>query len=145
MLLRLHVPNIWKNRQNKNFPLKKIWDRKEIHYNIKQAGTGSSRRHIQGSKIAKGIPRVNLQYSIIEKAKNGPRCAPGPASASPWHAKRGTLPFLSTILSQLKGDLSMLFWKKNKLPKKVSQCRKTERGDPLGFLNPQSVLKYQRN
>ena len=35
----------------------------------KQAGTGPSRRHIQGSKIAKGLPRVNLQYSKIKKAK----------------------------------------------------------------------------
>ena len=34
-----------------------------------QAGTGPSRRHIQGSKIVKGLPRVNLQYSKIEKAK----------------------------------------------------------------------------
>ena len=37
-----------------------------------QAGTGPSRRHIQGSKIAKGLPSVNLQYSKIEKPKNGP-------------------------------------------------------------------------
>ena len=36
---------------------------------LKEAGTGSSRRHIQGSKIAKGLPSVNLQYSKIEKAK----------------------------------------------------------------------------
>ena len=35
----------------------------------KQAGTGPSRRHIQGSKIAKGLPTVNLQYSKIEKPK----------------------------------------------------------------------------
>ena len=36
---------------------------------VKQAGTGPSRRHIQGSKKAKGLPRVNLQYSKIEKQK----------------------------------------------------------------------------
>ena len=40
--------------------------------NDKQAGIGPSRRHIQGSKIAKGLPSVNLQYSKIEKAKTGP-------------------------------------------------------------------------
>ena len=34
-----------------------------------QAGTGPSQRHIQGSKIAKGLPSVNLQYSKIEKPK----------------------------------------------------------------------------
>ena len=37
--------------------------------NIKQAGTGPSRRHIQGSKIAKRLSSVKyslLQYSKIE-------------------------------------------------------------------------------
>ena len=43
--------------------------------NFKQAGTGPSRRHIQGSKIAKGLPRVNLQYSKIEKPKKMNRVA----------------------------------------------------------------------
>ena len=56
--------------------------------------------------------------------KNGPSGTPGPASASPWRAKRGILPKLSTFLSQLKGTL----WSRNKFSKKVSQCRKTERG-----------------
>ena len=32
-------------------------------------------------KQAKGLPSVNLQYSKIEKQKNGPSGAPGPASA----------------------------------------------------------------
>ena len=32
-------------------------------FNKKQAGTGPSRRHIQGSKIAKQFASVNLQYS----------------------------------------------------------------------------------
>ena len=49
---------------------------------------------------------------------------------------------LSTFLSQLKGEghfgEKINFWK-------VSQCRKTERGDALGFLNTHSVVKYQRN
>ena len=79
---------------------------------IEQAGTGPSRRHIQGSKIAKRLLSVKyslLQYSKIENftkkkfPKNGPSGAPGPASASPWRAERGTLPKLSTFLSQLKG------------------------------------------
>ena len=28
---------------------------------------------------------------------------------------------------------------------KVSQCQKTERGDPLGFFNIHSVAKHQKN
>ena len=71
---------------------------------MEQAGTGPSRRHIRGSKIAKRLQRVNLQYSKIEKPKkNRPSGAPMPTSASPWRAKRGTLPKLSAFLSQLKG------------------------------------------
>ena len=35
-------------------------------------------------------------------SKNGPSGAPGPASAGPWRAERGTLPKLSTFLSQLR-------------------------------------------
>ena len=53
-----------------------------------------------------------------------------------------------------KGDISEIvnifvavegrnLWRKNKFSKKVSQCRKTEREDPLGFLNIQSVLKIK--
>ena len=85
------------------------------------------------------------QFTVLENRKSKkyePSGAPGPASASPWRAKRGTLPKLSTFLSQLKGGP---FGEKTNFRKKVSQCRKTERGDPLGFLNIQSVVKYQRN
>ena len=42
---------------------------RNISYDTKQAGTGPSRRHIQGSKIAKRLPSVKyslLQYSKIE-------------------------------------------------------------------------------
>ena len=34
--------------------------------------------------------------------------------------------------------------KKQIFEKKVSQCRKTERGDPLGFINIHSVAKHQK-
>ena len=56
-----------------------------------------------------------------------------------WRAKRGTLPKLSTFLSQLKGGP---FGEKFFL--KVSQCRKTERGDPLRFFNIHSVAKHKK-
>ena len=46
-----------------------------------------------------------------------------PASASPWCAKRGTLPKLSTFLSQLKGGP---FGEKTNFRKKISQCRKSK-------------------
>ena len=36
------------------------------------------------------------------------------------------------------------FGEKKFLEKKVSQCRKTERGDPLGFFNIHSVAKHQK-
>ena len=93
-----------------------------------QAGTGPSRRHIQGSKIAKRLPSVKYSFTVLENRKflkkkfskklhtqkNGPSGAPGLASASPWRAK-------------------------------VSQCRKTESVDPLRFFNIHSVAKHQKN
>ena len=36
------------------------------------------------------------------------------------------------------------FTEKKIIRKKVSQCRKTERGDPLGFFNIHSVAKRQK-
>ena len=72
-------------------------------------------------------------FTVLENRKSKkykPSGAPGPASASPWRAKRGTLPKLSTFLSQLKGDP---LEKKQIFEKKVSQCRKTERGTFWGF------------
>ena len=132
---------------------------------IQQAGTGPSRRHIQGSKIAKRLPGVKyslLQYSKIETfskkifrknyiLKNGPSGAPGPASASPWRAKvsqcrkteRRTLwSFSTSILSQkikkLKGEKIFIFGKNLTVPKK------TVKGDPLGFSNIHSDAKLQK-
>ena len=32
----------------------------------KQAGTGPSRRHIQGSKIAKRLPSVKYSFTVVE-------------------------------------------------------------------------------
>ena len=76
------------------------------------------------------------QFTALENRKtkkNGPSGAPGPASASLWRAKRGTLPKLSTFLSQLKGEP---FEEKTNFRKKVSQCRKTERGTVEIFKHP---------
>ena len=71
--------------------------------NFKQAGP--SRRHMQGSKIAKVLPSVNLQYSKIEKPKKVDRVARrGPLTRAPCALKGGTLLKLSTFLLQLKGD-----------------------------------------
>ena len=35
-------------------------------YDVKQAGTGPSRRHIQGSKIAKRLPSVKYSFTVLE-------------------------------------------------------------------------------
>ena len=65
----------------------------------------------------------------------------GLLARAPGALKGGTLPKLSTFLSQLKDGP---FGEKTNF-RKVSQCRKTEKGDPLGFFNIHSVAKYQRN
>ena len=71
---------------------------------LQKAGTGPSRLHIQGSKIAKGLPSVNLQYSKIEKPKKyGPSGAPGPASPSPWLLKWGDTSEIVNIFVAVDG------------------------------------------
>ena len=88
--------------------IEKILIQLKVRQYTKQAGTGPSRRHIQGSKIAKRLPSVKyslLQYSKIENfSKKMDRVARA----------------------------------------KVSQCRKTEREDPLGFFNIHAVAKHQK-
>ena len=55
----------------------------------KQAGTDPSRRHIQGSKIAKRLPSVNLQYSKIENQKMDRVARRGPLERAPGALKGG--------------------------------------------------------
>ena len=122
---------------------------------FKQAGTGPSRRHIQGSKIAKKTSKCQVfSFAVLENRKffeknfskkihtqkNGPSGAPGPTSACPWRAnvsqcrktERGTLWGFSTfILSQnikkLKGGKIFIFGKK-------SHCAgKNCNGGPFGI------------
>ena len=62
-----------------------------------------------------------------------------------WRAERGTLPKLSTFLSQLKGFCRKTSknWRGKNLfsEKNLTVLKKTERGDPLGFSNIHSVAK----
>ena len=40
-----------------------------MYRNEQQAGTGQSRRHIQGSKIAKRLPSVKYSFTVVENRK----------------------------------------------------------------------------
>ena len=40
-----------------------------FYLKTKQAGTGPSRRHIQGSKIAKRLPSVKYSFTVLENRK----------------------------------------------------------------------------
>ena len=113
-----------------------------VRSKLEQAGTGPSRRHIQGSKIAKRLPSVKyslLQYSKIENfskkidrvARRGSLArAPGALkSHNAEKLKGGTLcGFSTSILSQnvkkLKKTKIFIFGKK-------SQCRKKLKGGTL--------------
>ena len=119
--------------------------------------TGPSRRHIQGSKIAKGLPSVNLQYSKIGNPKNGPSGARNPGALKGGHFRNGQhfcrnwrgrknkfsrkshnaeklkggglWGFSTSILSQ---NIKKLKGGKFLFSEKISKCRKKiERGDPL--------------
>ena len=93
----------------------------------KQAGTGPSRRHIQSSKKAKRLPSVKYSFTVLENRN-----------------------FLEKIFSKklhtqkngpsgAPGLASASPWRA-----KVSQCRKTERVDPLRFFNIHSVAKHEK-
>ena len=41
----------------------------KLDLTFKQAGTGPSRRHIQGSKIAKRLPSVKYSFTVLENRK----------------------------------------------------------------------------
>ena len=43
--------------------------KKATQLQYKQAGTGPSRRHIQGSKIAKRLPSVKYSFTEVENRK----------------------------------------------------------------------------
>ena len=51
-------------RTFKNYFGQFVWIEKK-----KQAGTGPSRRHIQGSKIAKRLPSVKYSFTVVETRK----------------------------------------------------------------------------
>ena len=54
--------------KNKHLPLFNILNF-EANFDFKQAGTGPSRRHIQGSKIAKRLPSVKYSFTEVENRK----------------------------------------------------------------------------
>ena len=82
-----------------------------------QAGTGPSRRHIQGSKIAKRLPSVKHSFTVLENRN-----------------------FLKKkFFEKITYSKKWTEWRA-----KVSQCRKTERGDPLWFFNIHSVAKHEK-
>ena len=97
----------------------KVQVRVSTNDEYEQAGTGPSRRHIQGSKIAKRLPSVKYSFTVVENRK-----------------------FFEKIF------LKKLHTKKmDRVARRganVSQCRKTERGDPLRFFNIHSVAKHEK-
>ena len=96
----------------------------------KQAGTGPSRRHIQGSKIAKRLPSVNSQYSKIEKPKKVDRVERrAPLTRTPGALKGGDTSKIVNIFVAVEGGP---FGEKTNF-RKASQCQKTKRGTLWDF------------
>ena len=105
---------------------------------IKQAGTGPSRRHIQGSKIAKRLPSVKYSFTVLEnrnflkkkifeKITYSKKWTESRAGALKSHnaekLKGGTLwDFSTSILSQ---NENFFFEKKSR------SAEKNERGESL--------------
>ena len=119
-----------------------------------QAGTGPSRRYIQGSKIAKTLPSVKyslLQYSkrkFYEKkfskkllTKKMDRVAHrGLLARASGALKGGHSRNCQQFCRSWRGTL----WRKNKFSNKSLTMPKNWKGDPLGFFNIHSVAKHQK-
>ena len=108
----------------------KVMDCEISYLNKEQAGTGPSRRHIQGSKIAKRLPSVKYSFTVLENrnflkknfSKKLHTQKTGPSGALKSHnaekLKGGTLcGFSTSILSQnmkkLKKTKIFIFGKKS--------------------------------
>ena len=117
---RIAVFNLPKNQRRKNQSITK--QRKE-----KQAGTGPSRRHIQGSKIAKRLPSVKYSFTVLENRN-----------------------FLKKkFFEKITYSKKWTEWRAGARASrgrraKVSQCQKTERVDPVRFFNIHSVAKHEK-
>ena len=83
------------------------------------------------------------QFTVIEnrKTKKWTKRSAGARKREPLALKKGDTSEIVNILSQLKGGP---FGEKTNFRKKVSQCRKTERGETLGFFNIHSVAEHQK-
>ena len=75
-----------------------------VNKKTEQAGTGPSRRHIQGSKIAKRLPSVKYSFTVLENRKFFEN-------------------FFLKLHTKKMDRVARRGWRA-----KVSQCRKTERG-----------------
>ena len=61
-----YTPTFFRPQEIAHFYQKVHVEASEINDNLKQAGTGPSRRHIQGSKIAKRLPSVKYSFTVLE-------------------------------------------------------------------------------
>ena len=94
---------------------------------MKQAGTGPSRRHIQGSKIAKKLPSVKYSFTVLENQnflkKN---------FSKKLHTQKMDRVARRGSLARAPGAL------------KSHNAEKLKEGDPLRFFNIHSVAKHEK-
>ena len=113
-----------------------------VRVDRKQAGTGPSRRHIQGSKIAKRLPSVKYSFTVLEnqnflKKKFSKKLLKKWTKnlTMPKKTERGDpLGFFNihSVAKHQKNAGGTLWGKILFFEKKVSQCRKkNERGESL--------------
>ena len=98
---------------------------------LEQAGTGPSRRHIQGSKIAKGLQESIYSNPKSIKQKNGPIGAPGLALArAPGALKGGHFRNCQHFCRSWRG---YPLEKKQIFGKKSHSAEKNWKGGPFGL------------
>ena len=136
--------NVAQNRKRIISPLQNATEQnniQNIEKKINKPGPAQVGAISRAQKYQKDFQVSIYSTQKSKKQKHGPIGAPGPASASPWRAKKGTLPKLSTSLSQLKGTL----WRKNNFSKKKSHNAKKLKGGPFGVFQHPFCRKTSKN
>ena len=94
-----------------------------------------------------GLKKVNKSRIIPRTSRDRPKSASYPRLKNSKKTSKCQVLFYSTRKSKFKKKFKKFTYSKKwtEWRAKVSQCRKTERGDPLRFFNIHSVAKHQKN
>ena len=123
----------------------------EFLYSTDPSEEGLSEREIRkrtDHDLLARLPGPESQLEEVQTSRDRPKSAPYPRLKNSKKTSKCQVFFYSSRKSNIFRNffLKKLHTKKwTEWRANVSQCRKTERGDPLRFFNTHSVAKHQKN